>query len=103
MLCTRMRLTDRRFQIKSTLSYQNIDGEDVSRASVTTGTKMPFVRPCAVIKMFDCASSDGKDSSNSSRSASARNMHSNAFEKSEGSDKTDGSDKADGSQPSFDR
>lgn len=68
MLCTRMRLTERRFRIKSSISYQNSDGE-CERATVSTESRMPFVRPCAIIKMFDSDNADGKESTNSGRSS----------------------------------
>lgn len=97
-----MRLTERRFRIKSTISYQNIDGENESRATVSTETRLPFVRPCAVVKMFDCASNNGKELHNSSRSTSASKANSDAFGKSGGTDHFNKED-IHGNQTSCDR
>ncbi|XP_031638710.1 uncharacterized protein LOC116350878 [Contarinia nasturtii] len=62
MLCTRMQLTERRFRIKSSLSYQNSDGEYESSATVSCEGRAPFVRPCAIIKMFNGDNADGNES-----------------------------------------
>lgn len=67
MLCTRMQLTERRFRIKSSLSYQNSDGECETRTTVSSETRTPFVRPCAIIKMFNCENADGNESISSGR------------------------------------
>lgn len=72
MLCTRMQLTERRLRIKSSISYQNGDGDYESRATVSSESRSPFVRPCAILKMFDNDSVNGKESTiNSSRSSSS--------------------------------
>ena len=100
MLCTRMRLTERRFRIKSSISYQNGDGE-YERAAVSTESRAPFVRPCAIIKMFDSDNADGKESSNSSRS-SASNTKSDTSTRTSGTDNANGTD-IHGSQTNLDR
>lgn len=46
-----MRLTERRFSIKSSITYHNGDGEFDARTAISTTA--PFVRPCAIIKMYN--------------------------------------------------
>lgn len=56
MLCTRMRLTERRFRIKSSITYHNVDGDFEAQTAVSSdvrATNAPFVRPCAIIKMYN--------------------------------------------------
>lgn len=82
MLCTRMQLTERRFRIKSSISCQSGDGEYESRATVSSESRSPFVRPCAlknvcVVKMFDNDSVNGKESINSSRSTNSSKSNQN--------------------------
>lgn len=96
-----MRLTERRFRIKSSISYQNGDGE-FERATVSTESRMPFVRPCAIIKMFDSDNADGKESSNSGRSSVSTTTKSDTSTK---TSETDNPNKTDihGSQTNLDR
>lgn len=100
MLCTRMRLTERRFRIKSSISYQNGDGE-YERAAVSTESRAPFVRPCAIIKMFDGENADGRESNHSSRS-SASNTKSDTSTRTSGADNANRTD-IHGSQTNLDR
>lgn len=52
-----MRLTDRRFRIKSSITYHNGDGEFDTQTAISsdvrTAINAPFVRPCAILKMFN--------------------------------------------------
>lgn len=100
MLCTRMQLTDRRFRIKSSISYQN--GECESSATVSNDVRTPFVRPCAIIKMFNCDNSDGKEAINTGRSSTAFSMKLDTNRK---PNETENLNKTDvhGSQPSLNR
>lgn len=54
MLCTSMRLTDRRFRIETTVRSNRIHSN--TTATITIGT--PFVRPCTTIKMFNNVAND---------------------------------------------
>lgn len=101
MLCTRMRLTERRLRINSSISYQNGDGECEKATISTESSRTPFVRPCAIIKMFDSNNADGKESNNSSRS-SASNTKSDTSTTASGSDSLNKMD-IHGSQTNLDR
>lgn len=51
-----MRLTERRFRIKSSITYHNGDGEFDAQTAISSDirtTNAPFVRPCAIIKMYN--------------------------------------------------
>lgn len=48
MLCTSMRLTDRRFRIETTVRSNQMNSN--STATITIGTT-PFIRPCTMIKI----------------------------------------------------
>lgn len=86
MLCTRMRLTERRFRIKSSITYHNGDGDFDAQTAISSDirtTNAPFVRPCAIIKMYNANEnqvnsanrpSSTSTSSSSSSSPSAVNM-----------------------------
>lgn len=70
MLCTRMRLTDRRFRIKSSITYHNGDGDFDAQTAISSdvrATNAPFVRPCAIIKMYN-----GNENENQMNSANRR-------------------------------
>lgn len=95
-----MRLTERRFRIKSSISYQNIDGDFESRAAISSEVRLPFVRPCAFIKMND--SSNGKEAITSSRPSTATNMQLNTNKSLDGNENPNQTD-AHGSQSSLDR
>lgn len=100
MLCTKMRLTERRFRIKSSISYQHGDGDYESRAAVSSEVRSPFVRPCAFIKMYE--SSNGNEVISSSRPSTASNMKLNTNRKHDGNENSNRTD-AHGSQSSLDR
>lgn len=99
MLCTRMQLTERRFRIKSSLTFQNSDGEHESKATVSGESRAPFVRPCAVIKMNNCDNGDGKESVNSEREASESKSKSDIDNETDDLSKTD----AHGNQTNLDK
>lgn len=102
MLCTRMRLTERRFRIKSSISYQNIDGDYESRAAVSSEVRSPFVRPCAIIKMYESCNGNGKEVIKSSRPSTALNMELNTDRQLDETERTNQTD-VHGSQSSLDR
>lgn len=60
MLCTSMRLTERRFRIETTLRSSN----NLNTARITIGNGSPFVRPCTIIKMFN----DNENDNNTGKS-----------------------------------
>lgn len=99
MLCTRMQLTERRYRIKSSLTYQNIDGDESNSATISTESRAPFVRPCAIIKMFNSDNGDSKESDNSGRTASAKSNEHRKDDESDGVSKTD----VHGSQTNLDK
>lgn len=82
MLCTRMRLTERRFRIKSSITYHNSDSDFDTQTAISSdvrSTNAPFVRPCAIIKMFNANNQANENqviSTNrpSSTSSSSSNM-----------------------------
>lgn len=97
-----MRLTDRRFRIKSSISYQNIDGDFESRAAVSSEVRSPFVRPCAITKIFETCNGNGKEVIKSSRPSTALNMKLNTHRKLDETEHTNQTD-VHGSQSSLDR
>lgn len=97
-----MRLTDRRFRIKSSISLQNMDGNCESHAAVSSEVRSPFVRPCAIIKMFESSNGDVKDTIRSSRPSTAVNMKLNPGRKIDRNELTNRTD-THGSQSSLDR
>lgn len=63
-----MRLTERRFRFQSTIHHQNYENGVTATAtlSIENANGSPFVRPCAVIKMF----SDYNNNTNENKQSS---------------------------------
>lgn len=95
-----MRLTERRFRINSSISYQNGEGDCESKMIVSSDVRSPFVRPCAIIKMCDTNDTDGKKVGSSSRPSTA--MH-GKFDTRKKQNEIENTTDAHGSQSSLDR
>lgn len=48
MFCAKMHLTERKFRIESTINQHKFENS----ISLSIDNRMPFVRPCTIIKMY---------------------------------------------------
>lgn len=103
MLCTKMRLSERKFRFESTIQHRNCENSVTTSATLSIGSASPFVRPCAIIKMFnDCnpKETNPPNQHRSIRSANTIKLTTQTYGIS-----NDGSTKTEtiGSQPNIDR